>query len=422
MAPLAVRGGNCATAAVGMDDGMDNEDVGVGQTRSVDVVIIGAGESGLAAAYFAKRAGLDHVVLEAADVAGSAWLNRYDSLVLYTPRRFSALPGLAMPGRPNGYPTRDEVGAYLQQYARAMDLDVAYGEPVRRVTLAASTRTAARSASAHAGRGAPGFVVATVTGTWRARAVVVATGGCHLPIVPEFGTQLPRDVFQIHSGEYRNPGQVAGQRVLVVGAGNSGAQISVELAGAGRDVTIAVGDRMRFMPLTVLGRSIFCWGETLGYNYIGPSNPLVRWTFGTGEVIMGYALRDALRDGRIRSVGRVLGFAARHGFLAADDAGAAAAIGAFDAVVWCTGFRPDHGWLAIDGALRPDGQLRQAGGVGDVPGLYAIGLPWMRSRVSELIGGVGRDAAWVMRRVERQLGESAAAGGGGRVVAVDALR
>ena len=107
---------------------------------------------------------------------------------------------------------------------------------------------------------------------------------------------------------------------------------------------------------------------------------------------MGYALRDALRDGRIRSVGRVLGFAARHGFLAADDAGAAAAIGAFDAVVWCTGFRPDHGWLAIEGALRPDGQLRQAGGVGEVPGLYAIGLPWMRSRVSELIGGVGRDA------------------------------
>lgn len=389
------------------------------ETRSVDVVIIGAGESGLAAGYYARAAGLDAVILEAAEVAGSAWLDRYDSLVLYTPRRFSSLPGLSMPGRPNGFPGRDEVAAYLRDYAERMHLDIAYGQSVRRMTLAGGARGGKRAAE---GTGASdGFVVATASGRWRAAAVIIATGGCHQPVVPDFAAQLPGDVFQVHSGRYRNPAQVPGTRVLVVGAGNSGAQLSVELANAGRDVTIAVGDKPRYVPLTILGRSIFCWGETLGYNYIGQANPLVRWTFGTGEVIMGFELRDALRQGRIRPIGRVLGHDARHGFLAADASGAAEAVGHFDAVVWCTGFRPDYRFLAVDGALGPDGQLRQRGGVVAVPGLYALGLPWMRSRVSELIGGVGRDAAWIVRRIRQELDDAPRRGEDEHALAADGM-
>lgn len=389
------------------------------ETRSVDVVIIGAGESGLAAGYYAREANLDAVILEAADVAGSAWLGRYESLVLYTPRRFSSLPGLTMPGRPNGFPTGDEVAAYLQDYAERMRLDIAYGQPVRRVTLAGGARGVKRAAEGT--DGGDGFVVATTGGRWRAAAVIIATGGCHQPVVPEFGALLPSDVFQVHSGRYRNPAQVPGSRVLVVGAGNSGAQLAVELANAGRSVTIAVGDKPRYVPLTILGRSVFCWGETLGFNYIGPTNPLVRWTFGTGEVIMGYELRDALRRERVRAIGRVLGFDQRHGFLAADATGAAEAVGHFDAVVWCTGFRPDYRFLAVDGALGSDGLLRQRGGVVAVPGLYVLGLPWMRSRVSELIGGVGRDAAWIVRRIRRGLGDAPRRGEDERALAADGL-
>lgn len=384
------------------------------ETRTVDVVIVGAGESGLAAAYHARAAGLSAVTLEAADVAGSAWLDRYDSLVLYTPRRFSALPGLAMPGRPNGFPTRDEVAAYLGSYAERMGFDIAYGQTVRRVSMAGGGRVSrGGGARTTAGDGArTDLVVTTPHGRWRAPAVILCTGGCRQPIVPDFAAQLPADVVHVHSGRYRNPAQLPGRRVLVVGAGNSGAQLSVELANAGRDVTIAIGHPPRYVPLTILGRSVFCWGETLGFNYIGPTNPLVRWTFGTGEVIMGFELRDALRQERIRSAGRVLGHDARHGFLAADPSGAAEAIGHFDAVVWCTGFRPDHRFVTIDGALGPDGQLRQKGGVADVPGLYVLGLPWMRSRVSELIGGVGRDAAWIVRRVKQRIADRPASGDG----------
>lgn len=368
------------------------------EERSLDVVIIGAGESGLAAGHFAQRAGLRYVILESAAVAGAAWLDRYDSLVLYTPRRFSALPGRPMPGRPGGFPTGGEVAAYLADYAAAQRLNVAYGQTVRRVSAGA-----VRAGSGD-GRAVPRrFSITASGGTWRAPAVVIATGACHAPVRPAFAATLPDTAFQIHSGDYRRPDHVPNGRVLVVGAGNSGAQIGVELADAGRDVTISIGERPRYVPLTVLGRSVFCWGETLGFNRVGPDHPFVRLTFGTGEVVMGYALRRALRRGRIRAVGRTLGFDAQHGFLAADPGGAAEAIGHFDAVVWCTGFRPDYRWLAVPGALDRDGRLRQRGGVGDVPGLYALGLPWMRSRVSELIGGVGRDAAWVVERIVAQL-------------------
>lgn len=364
-----------------------------GDERSLDVVIIGAGESGLAAGHFAARAGLRYVILESAGVAGAAWRARYDSLVLYTPRRFSALPGRPMPGRPGGFPSRDEVADYLADYAAAEQLNVAFGQTVRRVAAVAARRGSSGSAPR------PAFSVAATGGTWRAPAVVIATGACHTPVRPDFAAALPAAAFQVHSADYRRPAQVPGARVLVIGAGNSGAQIAVELAEAGRDVTISIGDRPRYVPLTVLGRSVFCWGETLGYNRIGPDHPLVRLTFGTGEVVMGYALRRALRRGRIRAVGRTLGYDHQHGFLAADAGGAAEAVGRFDAVVWCTGFRPDYRWLAVPGALDRDGRLRQRGGVGEVPGLYALGLPWMRSRVSELIGGVGRDAAWVVAHI-----------------------
>ncbi len=362
---------------------------GASEASVMDVVIVGAGESGLAAGYYARRAGLRYVILEAADAAGAAWRTRYDSLVLYTPRRFSTLPGLPLPGRPGGFPTGAEIAAYLSRYPTAQGLDVRYGQAVRRVAPAGR-------------RGAPGYVVTTRGGSWRAPAVVVATGACHTPVRPPFAAALPADAVQLHSGDYRNPAQLPGRRVLVVGAGNSGAQIAVELLGAGKDVTISIGDRPRYVPLTVLGRSVFCWGETLGYNRIGPDHPLVRWTFGTGEVVLGYGLRDALRRGRIRAVGRTLGYDAQHGFLAADASGAAEAVGHFDAVVWCTGFRPDYRWLAVPGAVDRDGRLRQRGGVVDAPGLYAVGLPWMRSRVSELIGGVGRDAAWIIGRIDAQ--------------------
>ncbi|WP_281883673.1 NAD(P)/FAD-dependent oxidoreductase [Paenibacillus sp. YYML68] len=351
--------------------------------RHWEVVVIGAGQAGLAAAYELKRAGVPFVCLDRQERIGQTWRERYDSLQLFTPRSFSSLPGLPLSGAPGGYPRKDELADYLQAYARAFELPVLSGTIVEKVT---SCRTAA------GGR----FRLETSRGAMTARHIVVATGPFQQPVVPALSAELDPGVLQLHSSSYKRPQQLQPGPTVVVGAGNSGAQIAVELAQQGSDVLLSASTPIRYAPLTLLGTSVFTWLTRTGIVYASARSPLGAWLQKRPDPVFGRELRDAVRAGHIQLKGRTTSVQGRR-LRFADGTEAEAAN-----VIWATGFRSDYSWLAVPGALDETGRPRHLNGVSEVNGLFYIGLLWQRSRSSALVGGVGRDAAYVIGKLLAQ--------------------
>lgn len=344
----------------------------------LDLVVVGGGQAGLAASYWAARTGLRHLVLDASPRTGDAWRHRYDSLRLFTPRSHSALPGLALPGDPDGLPTKDELADYLERYA------VEHQLPVEHVRV-----DSVRRAGGH-------FEVDAAGRTLRTRAVVVATGPFQVPRRPDWA-QLTGGT-QRHSADYRNPSDVQGSRVLVVGGGNSGAQIAEELALAGRDVTWSCSGPVRFVPQAVLGRNLFWWLDRLGMLEAPGTSLRGRLLRRRGDpVIGGTGLRGLVEDGRITVKPASVG-PAQGGVVFADGSSAP-----FDAVVWCTGYVPSYDFLDVAGALDEGGNPRHRAGHSLVdPRLVFLGLGWLTSRGSGLVGGVGADACRLVTSLAHQ--------------------
>ena len=213
-----------------------------GGQAPLDVAVIGGGQAGLAIGHLLADQGRRLAIFEAGPAVGSAWRGRWDSLVLFTPRRYDALPGMTFPGEPDGHPDRDEVVAYLEAYARRFALPVVTDHPVR--TLRA--------------REGGGFVLGSERGDVEAAQVVVATGPFQAPHTPEFAAGLDPEVVQIHSTGYRRPSDVPAGRVLVVGGGNTGFQIAEDLAPT-HEVALAIGTRQTPLPQRLLGRDLFWW-------------------------------------------------------------------------------------------------------------------------------------------------------------------
>jgi putative flavoprotein involved in K+ transport len=340
-----------------------------------DIAVVGAGQAGLAIGHALAEQEKRFVILEAADSVGSAWRNRWDSLVLFTSRRYDALPGLEFPGDPNGYPTRDEVAAYLERYAEQFELPVELSTPVRSLS-----------------KDTDGFVLEANGRTIRADAVVVATGAFQTPIVPAIAGGLATEIVQMHSAGYRRPTDVPEGRVLVVGGGNTGFQIAKELAGS-REVHLAIGSRQTSLPQRLLGRDVFWWLTKVGLLTKTVESRIGRRARGR-DTLIGSSPRDAKRRGivvRERAVG-------------AEDRTVSFADGSkleVDAVIWATGYRSDHSWIDLP-FEGDDGRLRHRRGVTDVPGLYFLGLSWQHTRGSALLGFVADDAAFIAGQLERE--------------------
>ena len=206
-----------------------------------EVVVIGAGQAGLTMGYYLAQQGRRFVILERGDSVASAWRERWQSLTLFTPRRYSALPGLPFPGDPDGYPTRDDVIEYLERYAETFELPTEFNSNVRRLS------------------GKDGRLVLEVNGrTITADQVVVATGPFQTPFIPKLADDLDPDVWQAHSTGYQRPSDVPDETVLVVGGGNTGFQIAKELS-AMRKVNLSVGTRQKPLPQRLAGRDLFWW-------------------------------------------------------------------------------------------------------------------------------------------------------------------
>ncbi|MGW1279287.1 flavin-containing monooxygenase [Streptomyces tsukubensis] len=345
-----------------------------------DVVVIGGGQSGLASARALVRQGLKPVVLEASDRAAGSWPRYYDSLTLFSPARYSSLPGLLFHGDLDRYPHRDDVVAYLTDYAARLDADIRTGCRVRAVR-----------------RTGDSFEVETEGGDRLvARAVVAASGSFGRPHRPE----LPGlDTFTgtvLHAADYRDPAPFAGQRVIVVGAGNSAVQIAAELAEVAR-VTLATRGAVRYAQ-RILGRDLHFWLTRTGIDRA----PLGRFL----STPPGQPVFD---DGRCRA-------ALTHGapdrrpvFTGIDGAKVTWADGVreeVDAIVLATGYRPDLPYLAcLDGALDVAGRPRHREGRSLThPGLAFTGLEWQRSLTSNSLRGTGRDVVRTARRLAALLG------------------
>jgi putative flavoprotein involved in K+ transport len=338
----------------------------------LDVVVVGAGQAGLAMGYFLARRGLSFLILERAPAVGQAWRERWDSLVLFTPARYSALPGMPFPGDPDHYPTRDEVISYLERYAERFELPVALGAGV---------------ASVRPRDG--GYVVAAGETEYEADQVVVATGPFQVPHVPAAAERIGPDVVQMHSTGYRGPADLPAGTVLVVGGGNTGVQIAEELSRT-HDAHLAVGSRQTPLPQRLLGRDLFWWLNRLRLMRVTASSPIGRRMKGR-DVLVGSSPRRLRRRHGVELHPRVTG--ASDGSVAFAD-GSALRV---DGVVWATGYRLDHDWLHVP--KGEDGALAHRRGVTESPGLYLLGMSWQHTRGSALLGWVAEDAEFIAERI-----------------------
>jgi putative flavoprotein involved in K+ transport len=342
----------------------------------LDVLVIGAGQAGLAMGYYLEQAGHRFQIVERNPRLGDSWRNRYDSLVLFTPRAYSALPGLPLQGDPEGCPGKDEIADYLERYADHLDLPVL-------------TRTGVRSLTRLDG----GFRARTDAGEIiDARAVVLATGAFQRPSVPALTRQLSPEVLQLTPESYKRPSQIPPGRVLVVGDGATGRQIAVELA-ATHEVLLATGRPRRISPRRILGRSVFWWMDKLGILRASRETRVGRYLM-EADPFPGKALAlGRLRRRGIRVVGRLVHVdGKRVGFAGGETA-------EVDAVVWATGYKDNSRWVAIPEAKDGRDGFAHRRGVSSVPGLYFIARSWQWTRGSALLHGVGDDAAFVASRI-----------------------
>jgi putative flavoprotein involved in K+ transport len=395
-----------------------------------DVVVVGAGQSGLAASHVLSEHGIDHVVLERGEV-GHAWRHeRWDSLRLLTPNWQNHLPGLPYDGPdPDGYMTAHEVADLVGRLAATSSA------PIHTGTTVTSVRPADE-----------GYAVATDHGSWRCRAVVLASGSYNRPSVPGLAEGVPAHVSQVTAAGYKNPAQLPEGGVLVVGASASGVQLAAELQRSGRPVTLAVGEHVR-LPRVYRGRDVLWWMDESGIwdQRHDEMDDLDRARRLPSPQLVGTPERatldlNALSDLGVRLVGRwaavrdgtaLFSGGLRNVFALADlkmdrlldtfDAWALATSpdvgeperfeptrvpgparlqldldsGEIASVVWATGSKPDYSWLDVP-VLDAKGRLRHDGGVVDSPGLYALGLPVLRRRRSTFLHGVEDDARAVV--------------------------
>jgi putative flavoprotein involved in K+ transport len=360
-----------------------------GRVERVDTLVIGGGQAGLAVGQQLAARDLGFVILDAERRTGDTWRRRWDSLRLFTPAARSGLPGMPFPAPPTHLPDKDEVADYLERYAERFDL------PVRLETRVDSL-----------GWDGERYVVHADGARFEADNVVVATGPFQRPRVPELAGQLAPEIRQLHSNQYRSPFDLPDGPVLVVGAGNSGAQIALELARF-RKVWLA-GPDTGHLPRRLLGRDLFDWiwpvmASATADTRVG-RRLRARATRG-GDALIGIPEREIAAAGVTR-VGRIT--EVRGGLPVCAD-GLRGEVLQPRVVVWCTGFVPDYSWIALPVLDARGGPRHHRGVATDVPGLFFLGLRFQHRMTSSLLGGVGADAAFVAEQVARRVERAARA-------------
>ena len=419
-------------------------DINAGNQQVLDTIIIGAGHAGLAVSYCLTERSIDHLVIERGEVANS-WRNeRWNSLKLLTPNWQSRLPGFSYSGDdPDGFMSMREVIEFIDDYARYCKAPVQTGTTV--ISLKQNPN---------------GYQVTTDRGQWHCRSVVIASGTCNLPSIPRVAEAVPADIRQVTSWKYRNPDQLEAGGVLIVGASATGLQLAEEIHRSGRPVTIAAGEHVR-LPRVYRGKDIQWWMDAVGILDEGldeiddvnrarhlPSPQLVgsrehqildlNTMSGLGIKLVGRLM--GVQNGTLQFSGSLRNVCALADlkmnrllktidewieqnpdisqleppeYFARTEVDEDPCLGlnledsGIRTIVWATGYRPDYSWLDVP-VLDRKGLIKHDGGITDSPGMYLVGMPFLRRRKSSFIHGAEDDARFITQHLATYLEQTTA--------------
>ncbi|TGJ98941.1 potassium transporter Trk [Leptospira langatensis] len=340
-----------------------------------EVIVIGGGQAGLSAGHYLRSKGVDFLILDSSKEVGDSWKNRWDSLVLFTPRRFDGLPGYPFPGDANTFPNKNEMASYLKDYSRKFSLPILPNTSVERIT-----------------KGPKGFSLETKSKMFSCSNVIVATGHS-FPKIPDFSINIKFDIKQIHSSQYKNPSELSDGDVLIVGAGTSGVQLAMEISHTHK--TFISGKIPGKIPDLLFRFSGFYWWFISNILTIRTpiGRKIRRQVLTSGAPLIKESEKDLNVSGAIR-VPRIVG--AKDGLPLLQD-GKTLQV---STIVWCTGFKPDFSWIQVP-YLRLDdlGWPVAPRGISNVKGLYFLGNLFQFGLTSSLVGGAGRDAMHVVEEL-----------------------
>ncbi|WP_309073178.1 NAD(P)-binding domain-containing protein [Paenarthrobacter sp.] len=350
------------------------------QNRVVDTIIVGGGQSGLALGYWLAKQGRNFLILDEHQRPGDAWRQRWDSLRLFTPAKYDGLPGLSFPGDRLVFPTKDQLADYLEDYVGRFGLPFVPGVRVDDI-----------------GRDDEAFVLKAGDREWRSENVVIATGGHRIPKLPAFAGELDPSILQLHSQDYKNPAQLKEGPVLVVGLGNSGAEIALEVGSF--HPTFVAGKPSAEMPMRhgrTAARFALPVVRFLGLHVLNLNTPVGRKAAPDFKAKAAPLIRTKTKDLAAAGVHlkpRLVAVVDGHPVL--EDGTRVDAAN----VIWCTGYHEDYSWVNLP-AFDDHGEPRQTRGVADeVPGVYFIGQEFLFAAASATLPGVCRDARYLANRV-----------------------
>lgn len=347
--------------------------------KKFDTIVVGGGQAGLATGYFLSQKNIPFTILDENQHCGETWRRRWDSLHLFTPSKFNGLPGMPFT-TPDFYcPSKDEIANYLELYTNHFNLPVQYGLHVDKLT-----------------RNPDGFQIFTPKEIFSTDSVIIATGPYQKPHIPAFSKELNPAIQQLHSSLYRNPAQIEANDILVVGSGNSGAEIGLDLARAGKHVWLAGRDVGR-IPADKIGKLFggypYWWFVSNILNVKTPIGRKVQPKILThGTPLIG-TNRSILKNAMIEFTPRVVGI--KEGKPMLEDG----RILPTDAIIWATGYRPDYQWINLPIINEQGFPRHERGVVPEIPGLYFIGLPFQTALSSAFLGGVGIDAEYIVNQI-----------------------
>lgn len=342
----------------------------------LDFIIVGGAQAGLAMAYYLNKLNKDYLVVDKEAEIGASWLNRWDSLTLFTPSEFNNMPGKEFPAEKGHYPSKTEVADYFKEYVSKFDIPVLLNTLIENISHQEDH-----------------FILRSPQGDLKAMNVVIATGPFHVPYTPPFSKKIDRSIFQIHSNYYKNPSQLKDGKTMVVGAGDSGFQILDEVSQNDREVYFSGTTDVKVLPQEILGKTLWWWFSKIGFLSFSRDTWLGRSLSNSRQPVIGTDVKGVLKRRNVQIVGKTKNAEAEYVLTEKKK------ITDLKNIIWATGYRPNFNW--IEGLeLSKDGYPEHYRGVSNIEGLYFIGLPWLHTRGSATLGGIKKDAKFLYNHIK----------------------
>ena len=345
----------------------------------LDFIVVGAAQAGLAMAYYLKQQGHNFLVVDKETEIGASWMNRWDSLTLFTPSEFNNMPGMEFPAEKGHYPSKTEVAGYFKEYVQKFDIPVQLETYIQKIT-----------------RVNDHFLLKSPQGDLKARNVVIATGPFHIPYTPAFSKKISSEVFQIHSNYYKNPDQLQSGPAMVVGAGDSGFQILDEISENNRKTYFSGTTDVKVLPQEIMGKTLWWWFTKSGFLSFSRDTWLGKKISNSRQPVIGTDVKGILARKNVIAVGKTKDAEIERILTEKQE------LRDIKNIVWATGYRPNFEW--IEGLeLAKNGYPEHYRGVSNMEGLYFIGLPWLHTRGSATLGGIKKDAAYLAGKIAERL-------------------